>query len=230
VKRLPTNDGYAVVSECGGEGMLSNEKAEFRIVGKSLSYRVVARTDSVNEEGGSCAVVTSDNIPDEGQGRFLNVRAGPGTEFPVKTKLIPGDRLEVDAIKDGWKHVTSSARVKIDGWVRDKFLVVFPCSGAPDAEPAAQESPVPPPTPTPGDRIYQAYAQYDYLTRYCAASFNDDDLARAHAAVKAVERVAMKTGTSLSDTWVAAKRYNDGVPGNRCKENFQSLMENGARP
>ena len=234
VKRLQTNDGYAVSAECGGEGMIWNEKAEFRIVGKSLNYRIVARTDSVGEGSSdgstSCAVVTSDNIPDEGQGRFLNLRAGPGTEFPVKTKLIPGDRLGVDATKDGWKHVTTSARVKADGWVRDKFLVVFPCSGAPDAEPAAQESPVPTPTPPPGDRIYQAYAQYDYLTRYCAASFNDDDLARAHAAVKAVERVTMKTGASLSDAWVAAKRYNDGVPGNRCKENFQSLMENGAKP
>ena len=234
VKRLQTNDGYAVSAECGGEGTFWNERAEFKIVGKSLSYRIVARTDSVNEGNNdgstSCAVVTNDNIPDEGRGRFLNLRAGPGTEFPVKTKLIPGDRLEVDATKDGWKHVTSSARVKADGWVRDKFLVVFPCSGAPDAEPAAQASPVPVPAPTPGDRIYQAYAQYDYLTRYCAASFNDDDLARAHAAVKAVERVTMKTGASLSDAWMAAKRCNDGVPGNRCKENFQSLMENGLKP
>ena len=115
------------------------------------------------------------------------------------------------------------------GWVRSKYTRPIKCP-KPAPEIKEQTSPVPEPAPTPGDRVYQAYAQYDYLTRYCAASFNDDDLARAHAAVKAVERVTMKTGASLSDAWVAAKRYNDGVPGNRCKENFQSLMENGARP
>jgi hypothetical protein len=246
VKHLSTNDGYAVASECGGEGMMWNERAEFRVVGRSLNYRTVARTDAVAEGSDdaspSCAVVTSENIPDEGQGRFLNVRAGPGTEFPVKTKLIPGDRLEVDAIKDGWKHVTSSARIKADGWVRDKFLVVYPCNATPDPKPTASVAPTEPipaehnarpiarwPTdlaPAPAqDRIYQAYVQYDYLTRYCAVQFDNDDMARAHAAVKAAERDAAKTDLPLSEVWMAAKEYNDDASTNQCGEMLRSLIE-----
>ena len=34
-------DGWLVVSECGGEGSYWNDKAEFRIVGGELHYRVI---------------------------------------------------------------------------------------------------------------------------------------------------------------------------------------------
>ena len=67
------------------------------------------------------------------------------------------------------------------------------------------------------------------MNRYCAAQFDDADMARAHAAVKAAERetVAAKTGLSLGDVWLEATRYNDDASTNRCREMLRSLTERG---
>jgi hypothetical protein len=228
VKRLPSNDGYLIRAECYREPHYWNEETEIRIIGKTLRYRNVAFTDAVEGGETTCAVVSSD-IPDEGQGRFLNLRAGPGMQFTVKAKLVPGDKLEVDATKNEWKHVRNAARLSTDGWVRDKYVVS--CNAVSDStKPGRPAEPVPPApqsvTPTSWwDKMHQAYLQYNYLIRYCQKQFSNDDMERAHAAVKAVEReaIAAKSGLSLDRVWQSASDNNDGTSKDRCPEMFRSL-------
>ena len=123
VKRLPSGDGYLVATECGGTGSYWNEKVEFRLVGKTMTYRVLSHTESVPEKSEDCTAVVS-NLPVEKDGSsFLNLRSGPGTEFNMKLKLDPGEKLKVDAEYQGWKRVTTTLHdMDISGWVRDKYI------------------------------------------------------------------------------------------------------------
>src|SRR5437660_2897621 len=50
LKRLSSKDGYSVDAECAGEGFYWNEKAELRIVGKTLRYQNVVSTERVPED------------------------------------------------------------------------------------------------------------------------------------------------------------------------------------
>jgi hypothetical protein len=123
VKRLPSGDGYLVATECGGTGAYWNEKVEFRLVGKIMTQRVLSHTESVPEKSEDCTAVVS-NLPVEKDGSsFLNIRSGPGTEFNVKLKLDPGEKLKIDAEYQGWKRVTTTLHdMDISGWVRDKYI------------------------------------------------------------------------------------------------------------
>jgi hypothetical protein len=87
-----------------------------------------------------CAVI---DTPDG----FLNLRAGPGTEYPVIRKLLPDDFLELDTGEcdwDGlcdhsgtWKFIVSiNYKVIAKGWVNSAFLRQVHCEadGSSDRE------------------------------------------------------------------------------------------------
>jgi uncharacterized protein YgiM (DUF1202 family) len=59
---------------------------------------------------------------------FLNLRAGPGTRYAVKARLVTGDVIWVGAPTNGWTRV-SVPRFRSDGkdftgWVWNKHVVV----------------------------------------------------------------------------------------------------------
>ena len=78
--------------------------------------------------------------PGSPDGIFLNLRAGPGTEFKVKAKLLPGDDLKIDAVRtnDDWKHVNvprlSSEYSVYGGWLHGKCISEYPCKNETKAE------------------------------------------------------------------------------------------------
>ena len=75
------------------------------------------------EKGEDCTAVVSNLPVDRDGSSFLNLRSGPSTEFNVKLKLDPGEKLKVSAEYQGWKRVTATLHdMDIGGWVRDKYI------------------------------------------------------------------------------------------------------------
>ena len=50
----------------------------------------------------------------------LNVRTGPGLDYPIADTLFSGERVMVGACQANWCHVTHSGP---DGWVYQPYLV-----------------------------------------------------------------------------------------------------------
>jgi len=117
VKRLPSKDGYTIKCSIGSEENSNSGKkvVELRIISGALHYR---------EPDMGCSRV-GENMSDG----FLNLRAGPGTQYAVKARLVTGDILRVDepATTNGWTRV-SVPRFKANGkdftgWVSGKHVV-----------------------------------------------------------------------------------------------------------
>jgi uncharacterized protein YraI len=81
-------------------------------------------------------------------GGALNVRGGPGTDYPILGKLEPGAQVTLLARSaDGtWFEIVYPASSDGRGWLSGEFLQI---QGAPDQLPVAQASPGPAATPTP---------------------------------------------------------------------------------
>lgn len=77
--------------------------------------------------------------------RVLNVRAGPGTNYPVLDQLSQGEQVVVAGRNDNfqWLFIQYEGRV---GWVAAEFVNIFDPGGLVATLPIVQ----PPPTPTPG--------------------------------------------------------------------------------
>lgn len=64
--------------------------------------------------------------------KWLNVRSGPGTSYPVQFRLDKGTIVDILAQSDGWCQIRSNGRV---GWASAEYLKVL--------EPEESEQPVP---------------------------------------------------------------------------------------
>lgn len=104
----PERGGYAINGNCDKTGTF---QAFLKIVANGQLYYYY------NDR--RCAVVKG-NMPDG----FLNLRAGPGTRYPVRAKLITGDGIEVrKETRNGyWARVTVPYLHDIDGWVSTEFI------------------------------------------------------------------------------------------------------------
>lgn len=109
-------------------------------------------TATIGAEATVTACATVLDTPDG----FLNVRTGPGTEFPVRTRVFPGDLLEVGSetcqdlgngrtlCNDRWTRVISIIRNDLgderrtEGWVAERFVRWHPC--VPDDVDRAEET------------------------------------------------------------------------------------------
>lgn len=56
----------------------------------------------------------------------LNVRTGPGTNYPVTGALGPGERVQVGECRNAWCLIRSVNRT---GWVSERFLTRLPAGG-----------------------------------------------------------------------------------------------------
>lgn len=65
-------------------------------------------------------------------GKWLNVRSGPGTSYPVQFRLDKGTVVDILAQQDGWCQVRSNGRI---GWASAEYLKIL--------EPEEPEEPVP---------------------------------------------------------------------------------------
>ena len=65
-------------------------------------------------------------------GKWLNVRSGPDTSYPVQFRLDKGTIVDILAQSDGWCQIRSNGRV---GWASAEYLKVI--------EPEEPEQPVP---------------------------------------------------------------------------------------
>lgn len=65
-------------------------------------------------------------------GKWLNVRSGPGTSYPVQFRLDKGTVVDILAQSDGWCQIRSNGRV---GWASAEYLKLL--------EPEEPEQPVP---------------------------------------------------------------------------------------
>ncbi len=72
----------------------------------------------------------------EGAAR-VNIRRGPGTNFPSLTTVRAGDRVEVEGLEGEWAHIRTASGTT--GYIRSVFLSLS--GAAPAAAPAPQDTP-----------------------------------------------------------------------------------------
>jgi uncharacterized protein YraI len=101
---------------------------------------LMAVSSSAMATADGCAVVL--RTPDG----FLALRKGPGTQYPIITRLKPGDSLYADdkpcSDKNpacGWTHITGRPGKPLnwDGWVLLKYVKIMGDCPEPDVDPAA---------------------------------------------------------------------------------------------
>ena len=90
------------------------------LIGFGLGISVV-RHPGVSSEGLTASLAaTPVGRPASANGINVNVRSGPGLNFPTISKLMAGEGLVVRAEQDGWFAVTTNAGT--NGWVFGAFL------------------------------------------------------------------------------------------------------------
>jgi len=127
IKRV--RDGIEAFSECTEDApngiAYSYVRATFQIVGKRLKFQVTktktvhARLhDTGDVHDYDCVEVkpTPDGV--------LNVRQGPGMDFKIKGKLLPGQRVKMNHYTSEWVHFKGvcESDEKLNGWVYGKYL------------------------------------------------------------------------------------------------------------
>jgi Bacterial SH3 domain len=102
---------------------------------------LVAMTTASHATG--CAVVAREGLVDG----YLNLRTGPGTVYPAKTRLLPGAVVFVSNNYVGnWWNVESFSQHS-NGWVNSRWLKPIDCgfASASPANPVVLAPPAPPP-------------------------------------------------------------------------------------
>jgi uncharacterized protein YgiM (DUF1202 family) len=77
----------------------------------------------------------------------LNVRAGPGTNFPVLGQLERGDAVQVEEASGDWRRIAAPQAVTL--WISRAYVQVPPEAEQAVAVPAPTPGPVVDPTPSP---------------------------------------------------------------------------------
>jgi SH3-like domain-containing protein len=77
----------------------------------------------------------------------LNVRGGPGTQFPVLGQLERGDEVTVVETSEDWHRIAVPEQVSV--WISREFVQIPAGAGEPMPEPTPIPTPVPTPVPTP---------------------------------------------------------------------------------
>ena len=86
---------------------------------------------------------------------LLNMRAGPGVNYPVVNQLRPGNILSViDGFINGWQHVQI---YEGDGWISANYIQPVECPPPPD-----HTAHVPPPPSSPPE--YEPLVAWDAPT------------------------------------------------------------------
>jgi uncharacterized protein YraI len=112
---------------------VQGSRGEWMIIALAIAVFLVLSIQNAKTTADGCAVVLK--TPDG----FLNVRKGPGIQYPTIAKANPGDFLYVDdrsacsqektsdcADNGKWIHVTGMPKrpLTLDGWVSLKFVEV----------------------------------------------------------------------------------------------------------
>jgi hypothetical protein len=120
-------NGIEAFSECIGDSIDNRfryEKVTFRIIGgKRLKIDTIAARKVRTVDTGDADITFCLRVQPTPDG-YLSLRQGPGMNFKVKAKLLPGQRILVDYQTDEWIHmrrVCDSAE-QVSGWVYSKYV------------------------------------------------------------------------------------------------------------
>ncbi|MEB3288394.1 MAG: peptidoglycan-binding protein [Leptolyngbya sp.] len=140
-------------------------------------------------------------------GYALNIRRGPGTDYPLVGQYIHGSRLPFTGQFNGaWTELTDGT------WVDGSFLQFSPGQG-PSGQPTPTPTPTPQPTPTPDPYIQdlqQRLKQLGYLPPNFVVSGVYD--AETQAAVRTFQRINGLPETGTVDAATGQALYNATRP------------------